>query len=195
MISDILTGLDKKYEGRINSIYAFIGSALAIVAIISGGKPPLSVLSTTSSDYFGASIPWFDAGQTWISARSWLSPGICIVMVVIVAVAVVLQGWNALRSRSSATLWLIATLAVSRGTDILIVVLGILAVLVGGGLIRQRLDESGFVPATAVLLGLIAAPVQLLDWLCGTIFSENEKEDVQVIGQGSPQPSGAKIVR
>lgn len=197
MISDILTGLDKKFEGRINTLYAFSASALAIVSIVSGGKPPLTVLSAISKEYLGASIPWFDTAQTWTSARAWLSPEVCMVLVVLAAVAVVLQGWNAIRSRSSATLWLIAALAVSRGTDILIVTLAITAVLALGGVFRQRTDGSGFIPATAVFLGLIAAPVRLGEWLWGAIFSESETQEVRIVDQGqeSTTRSGAKVVR
>jgi hypothetical protein len=197
MISDILTGLDKKFEGRINAFYTFAASLLAIVAIMSGGEPPLAVLSALSGNYLGASIPWFEVGQSWIAARSWLAPEVCTALVLLAAVAVVLQGWNALRSRSSATLWLIAVLAVSRGTGILTVTLAITAVLVIGGLFRQRTDGSGLIPATAVLLGLIAAPVRLAEVLWGAIFSDNEAQDVRDTdhGQESHRPSGAKVAR
>ncbi|MDQ0828118.1 ABC-type enterobactin transport system permease subunit [Arthrobacter sp. B2I5] len=195
MISDIISGLDKKFEGRINAFYTFTASALAIVAIISVGKPPLTVLSTVSSGYLGASIPWFEAGQAWVSARDWLTPGICTALVVLAAVAVVLQGRKALQSRSSATLWLIAALAVSRGTDMLVITLAISVVLTCGGLIRQRIDESGLVPATAATLGLIAAPVRLVEWLCGLILNEDEVQEVRTAELEKPLPSGARIVR
>lgn len=195
MISDIMTGLDKKFEGRINSFYTFSASALAIVAIMSGGKPPLTVLSAVSSGYLGAPIPWFEAGQAWVSARDWLTPGLCTALVVLAAVAVVLQGRKALQSRSSATLWLIAALAVSRGTDMLVITLAISVVLICGGLIRHRVDESGSLPGSAVIFGLIAAPVRLVEWLCGVILNENEAREVRMVEFEKPLPCGARIVR
>lgn len=197
MISDILTGLDQKFEGRISAFYTFAASLLAIVAFMSGGEPPLAVLSALSGNYLGASIPWFEVGQSWIAARSWLAPEVCTALVMLAAVAVVLQGWKALRSRSSATLWLIAVLAVSRGTGILMVTVAITAVLVIGGLFRQRNDGSGLIPTAAVILGLVAAPVRLAEWLWGTIFSESDTQDVRDTDNDrqSHRPSGANVIR
>ncbi|MDQ0771491.1 hypothetical protein QF031_004240 [Pseudarthrobacter defluvii] len=194
MISDIISALDKKFEGRINSLYTFAASALAIVAIMSGGKPPLIVLSAMSREYLGAPIPWFDVGQAWIAARDWLTPATCIVLVTFAALAVVLQGQKALQSRSSATLWFIVALSVSRGADMLVITLAVSVVLICGGLIRQRIVESGIVPAIAVTAGLIVAPVRLVEWLCGVILRENEAQDVRLVDKEEPLASGARIV-
>jgi len=197
MISEILTGLDKKFEGRINSFYTFGASVLALAAFLSGGQPPLAVLSTLSSNYLGASILWFEVAQSWIAARSWLTPGLCITLVVVAAAAVVLQGPRALSSRSSATLWLVAVLAVSRGTNILIITLAISAVLAGGGLVRQRMNATGYVLAEAVILGLISAPKSLVDLLCGSRVTDSEAQDLPVIDpvRNHEMPSGAHAAR
>lgn len=194
MISEVISALDKKFEGRINSFYTFVASALAILTIMSGGKPPLAVLSVMSNEYLGIPVPWFDACQAWIAAREWLTPEICIALIMFAALAVVLQGWSALRSRSSASLWLVAALAVSRGTDLLVIIFGISVVLICGGLVRHRIDESGLAPGCAVTLGLIAAPIRLFEWLGGIILTENEAQDVRIVEQEKPLAPGAKIV-
>jgi len=197
MISEILTGLDKKFEGRINSFYTFSASVLALAAFLSGGQPPLAVLSTLSSDCLGASIPWFEVAQSWIAARSWLTPGLCIILVVAAAAVVVLQGLRALTSRSSATLWFIAVLAVSRGNNILMITVAISAVLACGGLIRQRVDATGYVPAEAVILSLISAPRRLADLLCGSRLTDSEAQDLRMIepAPDHEMPSGARSPR
>lgn len=181
MISEIISGLDKKFEGRINTLYSFAASALGIIAVIGGGRPPLAFLSAASKTYLGAAIPWFDSAQTWIGARSWLAPELCILLVATSAVVIVLQGLNALRTRSAATLWLLVALAVSRGTSILVLVLAILAVLACGGLIRHRIDETGLIPAESVIVGLIDAPVRMVGWLCGNIKREDDTQDVRIV--------------
>ncbi|MDE8588950.1 hypothetical protein [Arthrobacter sp. NQ4] len=197
MISEILTGLDKKFEGRINSFYTFGASALALAAFLSGGQPPLAVLSSLSSDYFGASIPWFEIGQSWVAERSWLTPGLCIILIIAAATVVVLQGRRSKSSRSSATLWFIAVLAVSRGTNILVITLAISAVLVCGGLARQRIDATRYVAAEAVILGLISAPKSLADLLCGSRVPDSEAQDLRMIEPvpDHEMPSGAHFAR
>jgi len=118
-------------------------------------------------------------------------------LVVVAAAAVVLQGPRALSSRSSATLWLVAVLAVSRGTNILIITLAISAVLAGGGLVRQRINATGYVHAEAVILGLISAPKSLVDLLCGSRVTDSEAQDLRVIDpvRNHEMPSGAHPAR
>lgn len=195
MISEIVSGLDKKFEGRINTLYTFSASALGLLAVVSGGQPPLTILSAASKVYLGTAIPWFDSAQIWIGDRSWLTPALCVPLVAISTIAIVLQGLNALQSRSAATLWILVALAVSRGTNSIMLLLVILAIVVCGGVIKQRTDETGFVPAESVIIGLIDAPIRLVGWLWGYIKREDDTQDVRIVDHVRIRPpSGARVV-
>lgn len=196
MVSSIVSALDKKFETRLNTFYTFTASALAWVAIVSGGKAPLHVLSQTGESYFGTRIPWFDAAQRWLDDRSWLAPELCTVFVVLAAIAIASQGSAALASRTAATMWLLVVLGVSRGANVFIVVVLALVVVLTGGALRQRRHHDGGVPFEAVLLGLLEAPFRVLSWLCGHIKQEDEPQDVRIVSQVHTKPaSGARVVR
>jgi hypothetical protein len=196
MIPDIISVLDRKFERRINDLYTFAASVIGIVALISGGQPPLPILSAVTTKYLGAPIPWFETAQAWITDRTWLAPWVCTLFVAAATLAILRQGLHALGSRSAATLWLLVGLSVSRQTNILVLILVIFAILSVGGHFRHRLDCTGFVPAEAVLLGLTEGPLRIMRWLMGYTPHDESPQDVPLVDElGFQPPTGAEVVR